>query len=301
MADRLRAPVQWYGGKGPMVAKLSRHVPLGGRPYCEPYMGAASLLFARPPAPVEVVNDLNGDLVNLFRCLQDRHTYRDLRHRLRYTLYARAEFGRALDLLASDERDPVLRAWAFFVAQNQSFSGTAGTIGNWSRTFVSYGGCAATVNKWLMRLAMLDAWHQRLLLVQIEHRDALEAIRYWDTPETVFYVDPPYHHDTRRKRQVYAVEPDHDHHVRLVKTLLACQGAVVLSGYDHPVYAALADAGWSVTRYETACSAAGRVRGSALRGTGAARHHVPRTEVVWANPRAVAACRHSPPLFPEPS
>jgi DNA adenine methylase len=299
MDDRLRAPVRWYGGKGKMVAKLRRHVPLGGRPYCEPYMGAASLLFARPPAPVEVLNDLDGDLVNLFRCLQDRRHYRDLRHRLRYTLYARAEFGRALDILASDERDPVLRAWAFFVSRNQGFSGVARTIGNWSRTFVSNGGCADTVNCWLMRLAMLDAWHQRLLLVQIEQRDALEVIRYWDTPETVFYVDPPYHHETRQDRQVYAVESDHDHHVQLVETLLACKGAVVLSGYDHPVYAPLTDAGWSVTRYETACHAAGRWRGSGLQGSGSCRENVPRTEVVWANPRAVAACQHRPPLFQE--
>ena len=50
--DRLHAPIRWFGGKGRMIAKLMRHVPLGGRPYCEPYMGAASLLFARPPAPV---------------------------------------------------------------------------------------------------------------------------------------------------------------------------------------------------------------------------------------------------------
>jgi hypothetical protein len=75
--------------------------------------------------------------------------------------------------------------------------------------------------------------------------------------------------------------------VRLVETLLACKGAVVLSGYDHPVYAPLEEAGWTATRYETACYASGRVRGSGLQGKGAALAKAPRVEVVWTNPRAM--------------
>jgi DNA adenine methylase len=288
MAERLRAPVQWFGGKGNMLAKLMRHVPPGGRPYCEPYMGAASLFFARDPAPVEVLNDLDGDLVNLFRCLQDKATFEELRHRIRYTLYARAEFGRALEILKDESViDPVRRAWAFFVAKNQGTSGVAETIGNWGRTFIDNRGCADTTNKWMMRLSMLDDWHLRLLRAQIDSRDALEVIRYWDTTEAVFYVDPPYHRDTRKDKNVYAVEQSHDHHVRLVETLLACNGAVVLSGYDHPVYAPLEEAGWTATRYETACYAASRNRGSGLQGEGAAAAKVPRVEVVWTNPRAM--------------
>jgi DNA adenine methylase len=275
-----------------MIAKLMRHVPKGGRPYCEPYMGAASLFFARDPAPVEVLNDLDGDLVNLFRCLQDKATFEELRHRIRYTLYARAEFGRALEILKDESvTDPVQRAWAFFVAQNQSVSAAPRAIGNWSRTFVSAGGCADNTNKWLMRLSMLDEWHIRLLRAQIDNRDALEVIRYWDTPEAVFYVDPPYHHDTRKNKNVYAVEQSHDHHAQLVETLLACKGAVVLSGYDHPVYAPLKEAGWTVTRYETACYAAGRIRSSGLHGVGAAIAKAPRVEVVWSNPRAIEMLR----------
>jgi DNA adenine methylase len=280
----------WFGGKGKMIAKLMRHVPQGGRPYCEPYMGAASLFFARKPAPVEVLNDLDGDLVNLFRCLQDKEKFEELRHRIRYTLYSRSEFGRALDILNDDSvTDPVQRAWAFFTAKNQGINGIGMSIGNWGRTFDSAGGMAKTTIKWMMHLSMLDDWHLRLLRVQIDNRDALEVIRYWDNPEAVFYVDPPYHQDTRKTRQFYAVEQDHNHHEQLVETLLACKGAVVLSGYDHPVYAPLADAGWTVTRYETACHAAGRGRGSGLQGIGAAKEKAPRVEVVWANPKAEEA------------
>jgi DNA adenine methylase len=274
-----------------MISKLMRHVPQGGRPYCEPYMGAASLFFARGPAPVEVLNDLDGDLVNLFRCLQDKATFEELKHRIRYTLYARAEFGRALDTLKDESATgPIDRAWAFFVAQNQGFGGDKPKgVGNWGRSFTSASGSAESTNKWMMRLSMLDDWHLRLLRVQIDSRDALGVIRYWDTPDAVFYVDPPYHHDTRKTKQVYAAEQNHGHHVQLVETLIACKGAVVLSGYDHPAYAPLEGAGWTATRYETACYAAGRVRGSGVQGEGAATAKVPRIEVVWANPKAVAA------------
>jgi DNA adenine methylase len=299
MPPRLRAPVQWYGGKGNMIAKLMRHVPLGGRPYCEPYMGAASLFFARPPAPVEVLNDLDGDLVNLFRCLQDKEKFPELKHRLLYTLYSRAEFERAIEILSDPSiTDPVLRAWAFFVKINQGFGGIVRQPpGGWKRTFVSAGGCALTTNSWMMRLSMLDDWHLRLLRVQIDCRDALEVIRYWDNPEAVFYVDPPYHPDTRIDRNVYAVEPDHDHYVQLIETLLNCKGAVVLSGYDHPIYAPLVKAGWIVTRYKTVSHAASRARGTRMRGKGALLAHAPRTEVVWANPRAIELINRQSGLF----
>jgi DNA adenine methylase len=295
--DRLPAPILWFGGKGRMIAKLMKHVPSGGRPYCEPYMGAASLLFARPPAPVEVLNDLDGDLVNLFRCLQNPQTFAELRHRLLYTLYARSEYCRAVDILNDPSvSDPVMRAWAFFVGHNLGMSGRVQGASSWGRAFTSKCGIADTTNRWMMRLSMLDEWHRRLLAVQIDNRDALEVIRYWDRPDAVFYVDPPYHPSTRIDKNIYAAETNHEQYVELVRTLLACQGAVVLSGYDHPVFAPLADAGWRKTRYTTVCHAAGRVRNSGLQGEGAARRKVPRTEVVWANPKAVQAMQ-SPTLF----
>jgi len=142
-----------------------------------------------------------------------------------------------------------------------------------------------------MRLSMLDDWHLRLLRAQIDSRDALEVIRYWDNQNAVFYVDPPYHHDTRKTRNSYAVEPSHNHYVQLVETLLACKGAVVLSGYDHPLYTPLEEAGWTVTRYDTACHATIRSRGSGLQGKGSAKAKVPRVEMVWANPKAIEAMK----------
>jgi len=285
-STRLHSPIVYYGGKGNMVAKLLQLVPQGGRPYVEPYCGGASLFFARDPAPVEVLNDLNDEIVNIYRCLQNRETFEDLRHRLMYTPYARSEFIRALSV--GRDADPVTRAWATFVRMNMSVNGTGKTPGNWCRSFVSLAGISYVCHRWLMRLAMLDAFRWRLMTAMIDNRDAIEVIWYWDNEEAVFYIDPPYHPQTRKKQRVYRVETDHEHHERLVETILQCKGAVVVSGYAHPVYEPLERAGWERIDIRTACHAAGRGRGSGLVGAGAALDKAPRTETIWRNPKAVA-------------
>jgi len=242
-----------------------------------------------------VINDLDGRIVNLFRVLQNKAQFEDLRHRIMWTPYSRAEFVRALEILENGSEDPVEKAWAFFVAKNQGISGVSKSAGNWGRTFISKGGLAANVNSWIMRQTLLDAWRWRLLHAQIDNRDALEVIRYWDSPETVFYIDPPYHLDTRKSKNVYAVEQDDTHHAELVSLLLGLKGAVVLSGYDHPAYQPLTDAGWEVLRFETACYAASRNRNSGLQGASAALAKVPRVEAVWRNPRATKLAPYAGP------
>ena len=283
--SRDMAPVVYYGGKGNLLPRI---LPLltGGQVYCEPYCGAASLFFAKRPHPVEVLNDLNTDLVNLFRCLQDPATFAELSHRIIWTPYSVDEFRRALAIQADPaEQNPILRAWSFYTCQNQGFSGTAETEGNWGRAFVDYRGMADTANKWRGRMKRLSFWHDRLTCAQIDNRDALEVIRFWDSPDTLFYLDPPYIAETRvkGKRNIYRHEADAAHHTALVELLLTVKGRVVLSGYDHPIYAPLFAAGWDVAKHETASYAASRQRGGKIRGKGSALAAVPRTECVWTN------------------
>lgn len=276
------APVRWYGGKGRLAAQIVPLIPQG-KVYVEPYCGAASVFWRLKPREVEVLNDLHGELVTLFRVLQDREQFDELRHRLAWTPYARAEFRRALDMEDQPGLSDVDRAWAFFVRQNQGFGGVARTDGGWGRVFVSRRGMAEATNGWRGRLALLAVWHERLSRVQIDSTDAMKCIRYWDSPETVFYLDPPYVHDTRAKgtRAIYKHEQDDTHHEQLVETLLGIQGQAVLSGYESSIYQPLVAAGWQVRTIETACHAAGRVRGSKLRGKGSAMQHVKRIEVLW--------------------
>jgi DNA adenine methylase len=291
------APIQYYGGKGMLVKKLLGVVPAGGRPYCEPYCGGASLFFAREPAPVEVLNDLHSLVINLFRCLQNRKTFEELKHRITYTLYSREEFVKAIGICKKAVQEgfkmpSVDVAWAYYTAQNQGFSGidaTNLTEGRWSRAIeTSTRGMAGNCSRWNRRKDLLDVWHERLSRVQIDHIDAFECIKYWDNDEAVFYIDPPYVFDTRvnGSRSVYAHEQGDDHHEKLVELLLSIKGKAVLSGYEHPIYQPLLDAGWKIVKWETSCHAAGKIRGSKLQGLGSATKHIKRIECVYINPQA---------------
>ncbi|MCX7934927.1 MAG: hypothetical protein N3A66_06675, partial [Planctomycetota bacterium] len=188
-----------------------------------------------------------------------------------------------LETLCDGGVNDIDRAWATMVTHGQGFSGIAKTVGNWSRAFVSSRGIAETAARWRSRLAMLDYWHKRLSRVQLDNLDALEVVRYWDSPDTVFYLDPPYVADTRVKgnQNIYAHEASNEHHRALVDILLSVKGQAMLSGYAHPIYAPLEQAGWQRVDIRTACSAVNRARGSKLRGDGALLRHVPRTETIW--------------------
>jgi len=290
--EKLKAPLRWYGGKGNMLAKLLPLIPEGGYPYCEPFCGSASLLFARAPAPVEVINDIDGDIVNVFRVLQCPESAEKFRYLVNVTPYARSELERALEIWHTGTDDPVLRAWAFFVRCNMGFSGKpAKSAGDWGRSFISTNGMSKKANEWLMRLTMIDAWRWRLMMVQIDNRNAIEVIRYWDNPKAVFYVDPPYIPETRKpgSRSVYKNELSREDHNALTDTLLKCEGAVVLSGYrDQEIHSPLEQSGWARVDFVTACHAAGRIRGSGLTGKGTVTKKQKRVESVWINQKAIS-------------
>lgn len=278
--NRIMAPFTWYGGKGNLVKRILPYLP-SGRIYVEPFAGAASVLFHKQPSPVEVLNDLNEDVVNVFRVLQSPEWFEELAHRLTWTPYSRAEFVRALQRPAAT---PVDRAWAAMVRFNFAISGIATTPGNWSRAMTGKRDMAEPASKWRSRLHYLDWWHDRLSRVQIDCIDAIRCITYWDSPDTVFYLDPPYVLTTRKNRRVYQHEYTDEQHRALVEALLRLQGQAVVSGYEHPIYRPLMDAGWRVVRIPTACHAACRHRKSQLRGRGTALAKVPRTEVLWISP-----------------
>jgi DNA adenine methylase len=281
---RPMAPFRWAGGKGNLVKWLIQYIP-NGHTYVEPFAGAASVFWHLPtPFPVEVLNDLDGDIVNLYRVLQDKAKFEELAHRLIFTPYARVEFVRAPQTLKDPNANDIDRAWAFFVKQNQGFGGMAETQGNWGRAItLVHNNMAATTSQWRSRLKLLSFWHERLSSVQIDCTDGIACIQYWDAPDTVFYVDPPYTPSTRKDRRIYRNELGLAYHERLVAAILAVKGKVMLSCYDHPVYAPLTKAGWLRLTKETACHMAAKIRGSKLQGAGSAKAHVPRTETLYLN------------------
>lgn len=265
--------MRYHGGKFLLAPWLISLLP-PHRVYVEPYGGAASVLLNKPRASVEVYNDLDGTVVNVFRVLQDPGTSARLTALCRLTPYARAEF----DLAKEPSDDPIesarrtlFRSWAGF----GSAGATKGHTG-----FRSYSGSGRSDNvaeRWTRVPDQLAAFTDRLRGVIIEQRPALELMRQHDGPDVLFFVDPPYLHETRHRGaqhgRYYRHEMTTADHVELLETIQQLQGMVVLCGYPSDLYGA-ALPGWTTAQRHA--MAAGNKGG------------VARLEQVWMNPAAAA-------------
>jgi len=246
--------------------------------YCEPFGGGASILLAREPVEVETYNDVNPALGDFFRVIADPELFEQFYRRVSPLPYSRALYNECRETWR-DEPDRIKRAAKWFVVARQSFSGCFGS--GWGSTKM---GCCAGVaqepHKWMGAIDRLPEIHARLQRVQIECADWRTILDRYDTPETLFYCDPPYMHGTRRGGKYQHEMRDADH-AELVDCLLAVKGKVALSGYPNETYAPLDDAGWTRHTWHTSCNAAGRTRGSGLQGKGTATAKQPRTECLW--------------------
>jgi len=222
----LNSPLKWVGGKSRLrkavIALLPPHTC-----YVEPFAGAAWVLFGKPPSEVEVLNDLDGDLINFFRVL--KHQPQELLAAFRWELVARAEFAR---LVALDpvQLDAVTRAHRFYYL---IMAGWGGEL-SYPRfqTSITDGGHG---NRLIGALETLEARiapiHARLRTVLIENLDWAACLDRYDRPGTVMYLDPPY--PDNGCNYVHNMR-DWESHARLAARLqdTACQW--ILSLYDTP-------------------------------------------------------------------
>lgn len=284
MTSKLYSPIRWLGGKGLMTQKILPLFP-SHHTYVEPFGGAASLLLAKPPAPVEVYNDLDSGLVTFFRVLQCPDQFAELQRRVHLIPYSRQEYDEALTVYrAGNFEDDIEQAVLFFTIARMSFGGNFGN--SFGRVITeSVKGMAQIVSNYLSAIDRLPDVVQRLRMVQIEHQSFEKIIPAFDRAETLFYVDPPYMPDTR-VGGTYAHEMTEEQHEQLVQLLLDVQGKVVLSCYDHDVYTPLTRAGWVKIQFETASMTAGRTVSTGIVGDGAAMKNAARVETVYINPAA---------------
>ncbi|MEO0190952.1 MAG: DNA adenine methylase [candidate division WOR-3 bacterium] len=274
----LRSPIFYAGGKGRMVFKLLKLIP-SHKYYCEVFGGGASLLFAKPPAEVETYNDIDSNLVNLFRVIRDEEKFKKFHKLVSLTLYSREEFNYCRDTL-DESKDDVERAYKFFIVLRQSMAGAGNGWGFAVKT--SHRNMSVEVSKYLAIIDILPLIHERLKIVQIENDDFRKIIPRYDTEDTFFYCDPPYPLETR-KNKLYKYELTLEDHKDLVNLLLKCKGKVMLSCYWHDVYQPLLGAGWRKKEFKTACHFVIKSRHSGLQGKGNAIAKEPRTEVVLMN------------------
>lgn len=199
------------------------------RCFVDVFGGAATVTLNKKPSPVEVLNDINGNLHTLYRVLRDPIQSEKLYEYLNCTLYSRDEWNHARDFLRGRESDDDLeRARCTFMLYNASFSGNGASYG-FSKLK------SETLNSMRSKVSKLPAFHERLKKVHIEHSDFSELFRRYDSPTTLFYLDPPYHSSARAKR-LYSNEMNDADHERLLRCILDCEGYCVLSGYDNAIY-----------------------------------------------------------------
>jgi len=234
----LKSPIAWYGGKAYYAEWLIERFP-EHRVYVEPFGGAANVLLRKPKSEVEVYNDVDDRVVNLFRVVRDPEQFERLRMLLDLTPYARGEFEDLLELPPSD--DPLEKARRFFAICRQARGGMG--MSKLSKSCWAYSrrtrrDMAEPVSKYLSAIDGLEEVAARLRTVMIESRPAIELIPRYDGEDSFFYLDPPYMPETRHgnKAATYAHEMSVDDHAALLDALLQIKGKAMLSGYAAPLY-----------------------------------------------------------------
>lgn len=268
-----RRPVlRWHGGKWLLAPWIISHFP-EHRVYVEPFGGAASVLIRKPRSYAEVYNDLDEQVVGMFRVLRDPPAAARLIESLRLTPFARAEFEQAYEVAA----DPVEEARRLIIRSFMGF-GSDGFNRNVRTGFRASSNRSGTTpaHDWVNYPVALAAVVERISGVVIERRDAMECMAQHDGPETLHYVDPPYLPETRSDKSrksgdryhAYAHELTRDDHAALLDGLRGLRGAVVLSGYPSDLYDEALPKWLRVERRALADGAQ------------------PRTEVLWLNAMA---------------
>lgn len=240
---KLRPPVKRHGGKAYIARRIIAYFP-PHRTYVEPFVGGSSVLLNKVPAEREVAGDLDAGLINLWTCLAKRPEW--LADELALLDYTEANFETAKTWLAAPFAP--LRC-AGYLVRNRFSRGGLGKTFAWSNRL--RGGQPGDVNAWETIRSELPAIAARVKAVEFNCCDALQLIRSVDGPDTLFYLDPPYLHETRTVRDAYDHEMSRDQHVALLDCLLSCKGNVAISGYRSPLYDE-ALAGWRRVEWEIA-------------------------------------------------
>ena len=187
------------------------------------------MFFNKAPAKHEVINDLSGDVVNLFRVIRERG--KELAALIEMTPWAREEY----ELSHESSNDPLERARRFVVRAQQGH-GTDGLRGGntWSRSQHDRPGWRP--RRWHLIPDDIEGLISRLGETEIDNRDAVILVHDYAEPDVLIYADPPYVYETRTGGKMYQYEMTDADHLALLDTLDAHPGPVVLSGYHCPLY-----------------------------------------------------------------
>jgi len=268
---KIRRPLlRYYGGKWNIADFIIQHFP-PHRIYLEPFGGGASVLFRKQRAEVEIYNDIDPEMVNVFEVIADEKLFKKLKHMLLWTPYSRSIYENAYTVTG----DRVKMAWRTLVLAGLGHGAKAA-----KRTgFRSSDATKMRKNgasEWSNWKIQLDNFRERMANVVIESIDANILIGKYNYPDCLVYIDPPYlkssieFHD---KSGYYKYEIDEEQHIQLAETLKIFKGMVIISGYDNELYRELFK-GWQTDRCLS--YAQGNKNGK-----------TPRKEMIWMNRKCV--------------
>ena len=261
MSSIKRPVMRYFGGKFRVREWVLNHFP-PHRVYTEVFGGAASVLLSKPKSHIEVYNDLDGQLVNLFRVIRDNGE--ELQRLIEYTPYAREEYNKSGEDSTCDierARRTLVKSW-LSIGTDAIHRGKSG--------FRMYTNEAAMgtipLHQWTSYHEQITLFNERLQGVLIENDNAADILKRHDYPDALHYVDPPYVHNTRSSGG-YSFEMTDEQHEELADVLNSLDGMVVLSGYACDMYDRLYK-GWRRVDKEVLADSRSK-----------------RVESLWLNPR----------------
>ena len=218
---RLKTPISYYGGKQSMLKHILPIIP-EHRVYVEPFFGGGAVFWAKEQSEVEIVNDLNGNVVNFYQQLKTN--FNELKQMIDATPYSREVYKNAMVIYETPYLfSPVHKAWAFWVGTVQGFSNK---IGSWRSATQRSKESKLNFNK---KVGFTASLCQRLELTQIECKDAVELILKQDSEDAFFYIDPPYVGANQGHYGGYTQE----HFNALLQVLSGIKGKFLLSSYPN--------------------------------------------------------------------
>ncbi|WP_434510114.1 DNA adenine methylase [Desulfitobacterium sp. AusDCA] len=225
------------------------------------FLDRGGVFFHKNRSVIETINDLDGNVVNLFKVIRDCPD--ELARVIEFTPWARDEYKQSYEKTG----EPVEDARRFLIRMWQAIGAKSSDITGWRNNIKGVNGNLMQFNLRLPKNIVAAAErlkHTESCLVQIENQPALRLIERHKRSNVFIYADPPYVLSTRSKR-IYACEMGDRDHVELLKALIAHPGPVMISGYMSELYADMLH-GWNTQRQKTTCEA-GRSR----------------EEVIWMN------------------
>lgn len=244
----MKSVIRYYGGKSLLASKIINLMPETEK-YIEPYCGGLSILLNRKRCRYECANDIDKELIRFYQIIQGRSE--ELIHFLKGYDFSQHSFDDSEELLYSKNEIEHAAGW---ILKNRMSYGGLGENFTWSDELRR--GMPRFESTWKRVLEeTLPNFAQRIRNVLFLNVSAVKLIREIDSPDALFYLDPPYLKDTRVAKEMYKHEMSHADHVEMLSAIQNHRSHIFLSGYHHPLYDE-ALKGWACKEFDVAINIA---------------------------------------------